>query len=209
VPARPSPAQTGLPAHPQAGTPPHADKGVPPPAQAGGPPPAEASGPTSAENGPAQRPAAVSQYTERFAALLAEMGVPRMPARTFAALVTTDTGRLTAAEIGELLQASPGAVSGAVRYLIQVGLVARASEPGSRRLTYSVPDNVWQHLVQVRNASMSRWASMMRDGEDVLGDSPAGQRMAQSARFFEFVAQLLPELLARWDQYQAEADDRT
>jgi DNA-binding transcriptional regulator GbsR (MarR family) len=186
---------------------------VPSRAQAGLSPGMEASAPREAATAPAsddprataERSAAVSQYTERFAALLAEMGVPRMPARTFAALVTADTGRLTAAEIGELLQASPGAVSGAVRYLIQVGLVARVSEPGSRRLTYSVPDNVWQHLVQVRNASMSRWANMMRDGEDVLGDSPAGQRMAESARFFEFVAQLLPELLARWDQYQAEA----
>ena len=56
-----------------------------------------------------------------------------MPARVFAALLATDSGRLTAAELAELLQISPAAVSGAVRYLTQVGMVHREREPGSRR----------------------------------------------------------------------------
>jgi hypothetical protein len=38
-------------------------------------------------------------------------------------------------------------VSGAVRYLTQVGMVAATGEPGSRRLSYSVPDDVWAQLI--------------------------------------------------------------
>ena len=55
---------------------------------------------------------AVRLFVERFAAALAESGLQRMPARVFAALQATDTGRLTAAELAEILQVSPAAVSG-------------------------------------------------------------------------------------------------
>jgi len=39
---------------------------------------------------------AVRQFIERFASLLADSGMPRMPARIFAALLASDTSRLTA-----------------------------------------------------------------------------------------------------------------
>ena len=53
-------------------------------------------------------PEALSRFIERFASVLAEGGVPRMPARVFAALLSTDEGRLTAAGIAETLQISAG-----------------------------------------------------------------------------------------------------
>jgi hypothetical protein len=115
----------------------------------------------------------------------------------------SDAGRLTAAEIGSLLQASPAAVSGGVRYLVQVGLIVRASEPGSRRLTYSVPDDVWQHMIAARNAQMARWAGILRDGADQFAGRPAGPRVAESARYFDFVVGELPSVQERWEQYQA------
>lgn len=153
--------------------------------------------------------AAVSEFIEQFAGLLFESGVPRMPARVFVALQTSDTGRLSAADLGAILGVSPAAVSGAVRYLVQVGLVTGAGEPGSRRLFYSVPDNVWQHLLSLRNRTMSRWADMLRDGADVLGSSsPAGERVSESAAYFDFVAAELPGVLARWDEYKARLDHR-
>ena len=42
---------------------------------------------------------AVRPFIERFASVLVEAGVPPMPARVFAALLVTDSGRLTAAEL--------------------------------------------------------------------------------------------------------------
>lgn len=149
---------------------------------------------------------AVSQFTERFAAALTEMGVPRMPARVFVALLTSDAGRLTAAEIGAALRASPAAVSGAVRYLVQIGLVMRASEPGTRRLAYSVPEDVWQHMIAGRNAEMARWARILREGADLLSDRPAAARVAETAEYFDFVVGELPGMQARWEQYKARPD---
>ncbi|HWJ40778.1 MAG TPA: MarR family transcriptional regulator, partial [Candidatus Limnocylindrales bacterium] len=66
-----------------------------------------------------------SGFVERFASVLTESGFPRMPARVFAALLATDSGRLTAAELAALLHVSAAAISGAVSYLVQVNLASR------------------------------------------------------------------------------------
>jgi len=143
--------------------------------------------------------AAVQRFIEGFASALADGGVPRMPARVFAALLATDSGRLTAAELAERLQVSPAAISGAVRYLTQVALVSREREPGSRRDSYRVLNDLWYEAVLRREPLLERWERSMREGVDALGaDSPAGARMAESVVFFEFLQQELPALLERW-----------
>jgi DNA-binding transcriptional ArsR family regulator len=150
---------------------------------------------------------AVARFVEDLASALMEMGVPRMPARVFAALLTTDTGRLTAAELAEALQVSHAAVSGAVRYLIQIGMVRRESEPGSRRHYYRAPNDVWGEVIGIRDRLMARWTGVLRDGVDVLGaDTPAGQRVAESVRFFEFVSTELPSVIGRWQERQPARD---
>ena len=162
-----------------------------------------------ARQGPGTRDsAAVRQFIQRFASLLADAGMPRMPARIFVALLTADTSRLTAEELAGLLRVSPAAVSGGVRYLIQVGLVSRETEPGSRRHVYVMPDNVWHEVLRVRDGIMMRWADAMRGGAEVLGaGTPAGTRLAESAMYFEFVSQELPLLLDRWEDYKAAHRD--
>jgi predicted transcriptional regulator len=141
---------------------------------------------------------AVRQFIQRFASLLADAGMPRMPARIFVALLTADSSRLTAEELAGLLQVSPAAVSGGVRYLIQVGLVSRETEAGSRRHVYVMPDNVWHEVLRVRDGIMVRWADAMRGGAAVLGAAtPAGERLAESAMYFDFVSKELPLMLGR------------
>ncbi len=150
---------------------------------------------------------AVGRFIERFAAILVEAGFPRMPARVFVALLTADSSRLTAADLAGVLQASPAAVSGGVRYLVQVGLVRREGEPGSRRHHYRVPDDVWSDLLLDRNRLLQRWADVLREGIGILGaGSPAGARMAENARYFDFVIAELPKLLAGWRDGPAPAE---
>jgi len=147
---------------------------------------------------------AVRRFIERFASLMVEAGMPRTPARIFAGLLATDSGRLTAAELAGLLKASPAAVSGGVRYLVQVGLIRRESEPGSRRHHYRVPDDIWDELLLQRDRLLQRWADVLREGIEILGaGTPAGARMAHSAQYFDFVNAELPKLLARWNEYRA------
>ena len=172
--------------------------------------PQEAELPQEAQQGQQPRDgAAVRQFIQRFGSLLADAGMPRMPARIFAALLTTDSSRLTAEELAGLLQVSPAAVSGGVRYLIQVGLVSRETEPGSRRHVYVLPDNVWHEVLRVRDGIMMRWADAMRGGAEVLGaGTPAGARMAESAMYFDFISKELPAVLDRWADYKAAHQSR-
>src|SRR6266481_6127981 len=136
-----------------------------------------------------RREDAAGHFTERFASVLVEAGIPRMPARVFAALLATDSGRLTAAELSERLQASPAAVSGGVRYLVSVGMISREGEPGSRRHHYRVHDSVWDEVMTGRDRLLARWSAVLRDGIKVVGaDTPAGTRLAESVQYFEFVS---------------------
>jgi predicted transcriptional regulator len=159
----------------------------------GAPPPAGAASAAERDR------AAVARFVEDLASALMEMGVPRMPARVFAALLTTDSGRLTAAELAAKLQISPAAVSGAVRYLVQIGMARRESEPGSRRHYYRAPNNVWDEVIGIRDHVMARWTGVLREGVGILGaDTPAGERVAESVRFFEFVSSELPLVIRKW-----------
>ncbi|HEY9475802.1 MAG TPA: MarR family transcriptional regulator [Mycobacteriales bacterium] len=148
----------------------------------------------------------VGRFIERFAAVLTDSGVPRMPARVFAALVSTDSGRLTASELAEVLRVSPAAVSGAVRYLTQLDLAIREREPGSRRDVFRVDPQVLYAVTLGRDRLMYRWETSLREGIATLGeDTPAGHRMAEMAEFFEFLREEMVAMLDRWRIRHAES----
>jgi DNA-binding transcriptional regulator GbsR (MarR family) len=155
----------------------------------------------------ARDPAAVRGFIGSFTSQLTQAGFPRTPARIFVALLTSDSSRLTAAELGELLQTSPASVSGGVRYLIQVGLVTAEGEPGSRRQHYRMPADVWDEIVRLRDRQFARWVTELRDGVAALGSAtPAGARMADTVRYFEFLSMEMSRMLARWHVHTATTE---
>jgi DNA-binding transcriptional regulator GbsR (MarR family) len=147
---------------------------------------------------------AVSRFVESFAAQLVEAGMPRMPARVFGALLASDEGMLTSAELGEQLKISPAAVSGAVRYLSQVHMVSREREPGSRRERYRVHADQWYEALTNREAVIKRWEDALRDGVTSLGSTtPAGRRIAETLAFFEFMETELAAMMERWRAHRS------
>lgn len=156
-----------------------------------------------------RNPEAISRFVEHFAAQLVEAGMPRMPSRVFAALLASDAGALTSAELGEQLQISPAAVSGAVRYLAQVHMVSREREPGSRRERYRVHGDQWYEALTNREAVLKRWEDALRDGVDSLGaDTPAGRRLAETLAFFEYLEGELAALMERWRAHREQVFGR-
>lgn len=153
----------------------------------------------------AQRdPEGVARFVERFAGVLVESGIPRMPARVLVALMASDPGRLTAAELAGQLQISPAAVSGAVRYLVQVNLAGREREPGSRRDVYVVHDEAFYEASLRKDQLMRRWEDRLDEGLAALGpDTPAGHRMAEALEFIRFVEHEMTGLQARWEEHRA------
>jgi DNA-binding transcriptional regulator GbsR (MarR family) len=148
---------------------------------------------------------AVARFVERFALFLVESGVPRMPARVFGSLLVAEDGSRTASELAEQLKVSPAAISGAVRYLTQVGLVIRARHPGERRDHYEVVDDLWYEAYAHRDKQLEQWARLMGDGVEVVGpDTKVGRRLDQSSKFFDFLRSEIPGLMARWRKYQRD-----
>jgi DNA-binding transcriptional regulator GbsR (MarR family) len=141
----------------------------------------------------------VRRFVERFGLLLTEAGMPRMPARVFACVLADDDGRLTAGELAERLDVSPAAISGAVRYLMQVGMLDRRREPGERRDHYVLRDDLWYEVYAYRGEMLRRWEQAMVEGAELLGtDRPAGRRIEETREFFAFLREELPAMMERW-----------
>jgi predicted transcriptional regulator len=146
-----------------------------------------------------------SRFVERFAAQLVQAGMARMPARVFAALLSSERGALTSAELSERLKISPAAVSGAVRYLAQVNMVSREREPGSRRERYRVQGDQWYDALLERDALLKSWQATMREGVDHFGlDTPQGRRINNTLEFFRFLEKELGSVMQRWAAHRAE-----
>ncbi|CAG7643301.1 MarR family transcriptional regulator [Actinacidiphila bryophytorum] len=145
----------------------------------------------------------VMAFIERFAAQLVEAGMPRMPSRVFAALLVSPDGALSSAALADQLQISPAAVSGAVRYLAQAGLILRERDPGSRRELYRLHNDQWFETFTNREHMLVRWESTLRTGVYSVGeDSDAGRRLAETAAFFEFLQRELTGMMERWRVYR-------
>jgi DNA-binding transcriptional regulator GbsR (MarR family) len=146
----------------------------------------------------------VRRFVERFGVLLTEAGMARTPARVFACVLAEDSGRLTAGELAERLHVSPAAISGAVRYLTQAGMLVRAREPGERRDHYAVHDDVWTEMYTSRMAMMRRWEQAVEEGVEAVGaDRPAGRRLAETREFLAFIQAEIPGFVRRWEEYKA------
>ncbi|QFU85570.1 GbsR/MarR family transcriptional regulator [Amycolatopsis sp. YIM 10] len=159
---------------------------------------------TPEEHGP-PGDAETRQFIEDFAIMMTDAGMQRMASRVFTALLATQKGSLTAGELADVLQISPAAVSGAVRYLTHVGLVTRAREPGERRDHYLISDDQWYEGFGRKDSIYQQLSEVLGRGVDAVGhDTPAGKRIAETRAFFEFIGKEIPVLIDRWRQEKHE-----
>jgi len=149
---------------------------------------------------------AVRDFVEHMAMTLEHWGFPRMPGRVLVAMMSADEDSLTAADLSARLAVSPAAISGAVRYLIQFGLLERAPAPGSRRDRYRMPNGAWYEASVTKGDVLKTLADLADGGVSALGGAttPAGARVAEMRDFFRFVQGELEDLLTRWRATKTE-----
>lgn len=152
----------------------------------------------------------VRRLVERLALLFADWGFSRMAARVLFALMTADEPGLTATELATRLDASPAAISGAVRYLLQLELAQREAVPGSRRDRYRLPDDTWYATVATKSRFYDVIVAAVDDSLDGLGgpDTPAATRITEMRDFFDFVRGEMPGLLGRWQESRRDSGSR-
>ncbi|MEV8129111.1 MarR family transcriptional regulator [Streptomyces sp. NPDC085944] len=143
---------------------------------------------------------------EKLALSLADSGMQRTMARVMTALLYTQQETMTAGDLCEQLQISSGAVSGAVKQLIQIGIIERVPAPGSRREHYRFRNHAWATMMGNQNAVIDVLEQAASDGLRAAGhDSPAGRRLHEMQDFHAFMQRELTPLFDKWrEQYDAE-----
>ncbi|MBB5868160.1 putative transcriptional regulator [Allocatelliglobosispora scoriae] len=149
---------------------------------------------------PRRDEAAMRQFVEEMSRTLADWGMPRMAARLLFALMGADERSLTAGELAERLEVSPAAISGAVRYLIQINMVAREPVPGSRRDRYRMVDDSWYEVTIAKMTLLKTLSDAADQGVIAAGgpETVAGTRLAGMRDFYLFVQESMPALLDEW-----------
>ena len=133
---------------------------------------------------------AVRGFVDQFATLLAATGLPRMTARVFVCLLTTDAGGLTAAELVHRLRVSPASVSKSIGYLEAVDLVVRRPDAGGRRERYVIDDDVWLRAWRSDISAYGEIATAAQQGIEIFGaDTTTGVRLGRMGRFFARLSQ--------------------
>jgi DNA-binding transcriptional regulator GbsR (MarR family) len=145
---------------------------------------------------------ALLQAVERFGMLLTEAGMPRMSSRLFAYFVIDGGDGYTAGELGARLRVSPAAVSGAVRYLVQTGLVARDRTPGARADHYRLHSDIWYESTLQRVGMLRRWETTLDETIALVGVDNAPPSLLETRAFLAFLQSEYPDLLERWHRHK-------
>jgi DNA-binding transcriptional regulator GbsR (MarR family) len=140
-------------------------------------------------------------FVEEFGLWYDRVGVPRMAGRILGWLLVCDPPAQTMQEIATQLQASMGSISTMTRMLEQIGLIARETTPGERRVRYRVLpyafSTTWED--QLRNArTLQTLVDRALEALDA-SDPDRRSRLAVTRQFTEFYIEQLPRLIREWD----------
>jgi DNA-binding transcriptional regulator GbsR (MarR family) len=139
------------------------------------------------------------QFVEDLALALDFMGLPRMPSRVFAAVLSSESGSLTARELADDLHVSPAAISGAVNYLTRLQMMSRSRRPGERSDHYEIGEDFWFNAAANEAQSYQTFLGIIDRGlEADVFESSARKRVEETRAFFAFIAAEMPLLLQRW-----------
>lgn len=143
---------------------------------------------------------ALLRYVEQFALVMVDAGMPRMPARVFAYVLADDAAAYTARELADGLGVSPAAISGAVRYLVQSGLLIKSREPGERSDRYGIDDDdVWSAVFAQRIPLLQQWDEQLTTGVRLLGTGrPGGHRLLETQAYVRFLLETFTQMQEEW-----------
>ena len=148
---------------------------------------------------------AQQSFVERMGGALTQAGLARLPSRVFAALLVDHDGRMTSAEMAEPWTSAPAAVSGAVGYLEQLGMMRRERERGSRRDVYVVDDDAWHDAMMRHDQLYAPMRAALEHALTALGeDAPGAPRLALTREFLVFVEDEFDALAEKWERRKAE-----
>ncbi|MEV6138521.1 MarR family transcriptional regulator [Nocardia sp. NPDC051990] len=139
-------------------------------------------------------------FVEDFALVLERMGLVRMTGRAVGWLLVSDPPEQTFGEIADVLQASKGSISSALKTLVTMRWVDKISKPGDRRDYYSIRPGILPELTRQQSSMYTDLTQMTARGL-ALFDDPNGvgaERVRDMHEFFVWMGKELPALIDRW-----------
>lgn len=98
------------------------------------------------------------------------------------------------------------AISGAVRYLVRAGLLARERAPGARVDHYRVyDDDIWSAITLQRQPLIDRYVRVLSEDADELDPSkPGDRRLLETLEFYRFAGIEMPAMIERWKEHRRD-----
>jgi DNA-binding transcriptional regulator GbsR (MarR family) len=154
--------------------------------------------------------AAELQYVEEVALGFERQGLFRMAGRVLGWLLICDPPEQTFGQLAEVLQASKGSISAAMRFLVPAGLVERISRPGDRRDYYRCRPGAWAELARDQSRLYGDFRKLAQRGLELLADAPADrrERLQDMHDFYGWLDREMPALWARWRREKQEQEPR-
>lgn len=125
-----------------------------------------------------------------------------MAGRALGFLLVAQPAERTIDELAAGLQVSRGAISMAMKDLLQLGLIEKTTRPRDRRRYYCLRRNVWARLYLDQRANVRDHLEMAERGLDLLKDRPleAKRPLIEMAAFFTFLSDVVPEFIDEWEK---------
>lgn len=146
----------------------------------------------------------LSVFVDSFAGSWSMLGGARLDGRALGLLLIIDEPHLSSAQICELLQASAGAVSVAMRRLVSDGFVQRKTIPGDRNHYFRAEDDVWATFLRKEREYVPLTIQAMRLGLDVLPEEAEQprKRLSIALAYMTWLRQHQDEVLKDWIEYR-------
>jgi DNA-binding transcriptional regulator GbsR (MarR family) len=99
-----------------------------------------------------------------------------MAGRVIGWLLICQPQEQTFGQLAEVLQASKGSISAAMKFLVPSGIVERVSPPGDRRDYYRCRPGAWAELARDQSRQYEDFRKLAQRGLDLLADASADRR---------------------------------
>jgi DNA-binding MarR family transcriptional regulator len=152
--------------------------------------------------------AAELQYVEEVALGFERQGLFRMAGRVLGWLLICDPPEQTFGQLAEVLQASKGSISAAMKFLVPAGLVERVSRPGERRDYYRCRPGAWADLARDQSRLYDEFRKLAQRGLELLADAPVSRRERLQG-MHDLYAWLEREMPALWERWRREQQEET
>ena len=143
------------------------------------------------------------QFVERMGLMMERSGAARTFGRLMGLLLVADEP-ISLDTMARLLHVSKASISTNTRHLEQGGFAQRVSIPGDRRTYYEITPNSFEHMLSARMKMLHEFVGLFEEGLQAIEDEnhAAHARLMGMRDFYQFIAEDIVEMMARWKKQQ-------